>query len=397
MKLWPMIMAAALCCASGAANADEPACTGSALLHAWKQGHAAFEAGHFSTAYATLLPLAENGFAPAQWLVGRMTAEGQGTAKNKSTGWMWLKLAGQRELKLARRDARAVENQLDASAYDNARRQAENWRPKWSPACEQQKNFDATYSIPKNSSLNLDDMIRWWTELVRTVHQSRPDAAAYLLTQPRVMFAELDQNAGVERGKGAANLVVVSAGMRDLPPSEALDRLLPVIRESVNDIALVSVGSAPSISYKGRVLRGYAGAENEDFLNMMRHAIDQSETLPPSLRAKIEMIREIRYEPNFTYGISLSSQTGATFMADRKLPGSGYLSFRLSPQRQSVANAVLSMVASATFAAHPDQPDSDAKQCEIAIDQFQAAKALKLDPRYLEAYSALIKKRNCIK
>lgn len=395
MQFRSMILAAALSCVGGAANADDTACYGSALLKTWKQGHAAFEAGQYGNAYATLLPLAENGFAPAQWLVGRMTAEGQGTAKNKAASWMWLKLAGQREMKLARPYARALEDQLDPTAYDNARRQTENWKPKWSPACEQQQDWDVTLSIPKDSSLKLDDMVRWWADLIRMVRKNDTDAAAYLLTQPRIMFAELDQNAGVERSKKGDNLVVVSASMRNLPLSEAIDRIVPVVRESVNDMALNSVGSPPTITYKGRLLRGYAAAESEPFLDMIRQAINVSDALPPALRAKVQLIREIRYEPNFTYGISLSSQMGTIFVADPNLPGRGYLSFRLSPQRQSVANAVLGIVASATFAAHPDQPDSDAKQCQIALDQFQAVKAMNMGPRYLEAYSAKIKNRHC--
>ncbi|MBI2241563.1 MAG: hypothetical protein HYU59_12270 [Magnetospirillum gryphiswaldense] len=397
MKVPSMILAAALCCAGATASADEPACYGSALLKAWKQGHVAFEAGQYDHAYATLLPLAENGFAPAQWLVGRMTAEGQGTAKDKSAGWMWLKLAGQRELGLARPHARTVENQLDATTYDNARRQAENWKPKWSPACEQQKAWEISLSTPKDSSINLEDMARWWTALIRMTRKNHTDAAAYLLTQPRIMFAELDQNAGVERSKKGDNLVIVSTRMRDLPLSEAAGRILPVVRESVNDIALRTIGPMPNITYKGRILRGYAAEDNEPFLDMMRRAIDQTETLPPSLKAKTQLIREIRYEPNFTYGVSLYNQMGTVFVEDDRMPGRGYLSFRLSPQRQSVANAVLGMVGSATFAAHPGQPDSDAMQCQIAIDKFQAVKAMKLEPRYLEAYSAAIKKRNCIK
>lgn len=397
MQFRSLILAAALCCTSFAAHADEPACYGSALLTAWKQGHTAFEAGQFGKAHATLLPLAENGFAPAQWLVGRMTAEGQGTGKNKSAGWMWLKLAGQRGLKLARPDARTVENQLDATAYDNARRQTENWKPKWSPACEQQQEWEISLTTPKDSSIDLEAMGRWWAAVIRMARKNHSDAAAYLLTQPRIMFADMDQNAGVERSKKGGNVVIVSTRMRDLPPAEAMDRILPVIQEAVNDTALNNSGTMPTITYKGRILRGYAAAENEPFLDMMRRAIDQTETLPPSLKTKTQLIREIRYEPNFTYGVSRYNQMGTVFVENDKMPGGGYLSFHLAPQYQSVSNAVLSLVGSATFAAHPGQPDSDAMQCVIAVDKFQAAKSMKLEPRYLEAYSAAIKKRNCVK
>lgn len=394
MLLRASLVALALCCLAAGAQATPTPCAGPELMEVWKRGHAAFAAGDHALAYPLLQPLAENGFAPAQWLVGRMLTNGEGTTRDEAAGLMWLKLAGMGELKLARPFASALESRLDMTAYEAARRRAENWRAKWTQTCAGVARPDTRFAVDKSAGLDRDALVAWWRSMTQDALARRPEAAPYLLSVGRLLFVDSPQNAGVERLDGEP-VLVISSRLRDLPLTEAAAMVLPAAREAVNEMALVAVGTAPRETYKGRTLRGHAAADSTQFLTLMRSALDLADKLPAPLRDKVALIREIRYEPNFTYGVSLYNEMGSVFVADKRLPGGGYLSFRHPPTHQSPANAVLALLAGASFAANPGQPDGNPMQCLIAADQFKAAEALAMGPRARQDISQTLKKRNC--
>lgn len=84
--LRPLLAGAAL----GAALAFGPVLPASAGLD---EGISAYEAGEFATAMAELKPLADQGNPQAQYYVGRMYANGEGTLKHYSLAHTYLTLA----------------------------------------------------------------------------------------------------------------------------------------------------------------------------------------------------------------------------------------------------------------------------------------------------------------
>ncbi|HXQ14551.1 MAG TPA: tetratricopeptide repeat protein [Caulobacteraceae bacterium] len=55
----------------------------------YEDGKAAYDRKDYQTAYALLLPLAEQGNAMAQWQVGYMTLEGEGAPKDSAVAQVW--------------------------------------------------------------------------------------------------------------------------------------------------------------------------------------------------------------------------------------------------------------------------------------------------------------------
>jgi TPR repeat protein len=72
-----------------------------ALADPWEDGMAAYNRGDYAPAIALFRPLAREGNARAQALIGAMYRRGQGVAKSVPRAFMWLSLAS------ARGDARA--------------------------------------------------------------------------------------------------------------------------------------------------------------------------------------------------------------------------------------------------------------------------------------------------
>ena len=72
-----------------------------ALAGPWEDGMAAYNRGDYLPAIQIVRPLAQQGNARAQGLIGAMYLRGQGVAKSSKRAFMWLSLAS------ARGDAKA--------------------------------------------------------------------------------------------------------------------------------------------------------------------------------------------------------------------------------------------------------------------------------------------------
>jgi TPR repeat protein len=72
-----------------------------ALAGPWEDGMAAYNRGDYAPAIQLFRPLAQQGNAKAQGLIGVMYRKGQGVTKSSGRAFMWLSMAS------ARGDARA--------------------------------------------------------------------------------------------------------------------------------------------------------------------------------------------------------------------------------------------------------------------------------------------------
>jgi TPR repeat protein len=68
----------------------------------YQKGVAAYKSGDYATALREWTPLAKQGNADAQSLLGAMYNEGQGVPKNHKTAVKWYKLAAEQGMPLPR-------------------------------------------------------------------------------------------------------------------------------------------------------------------------------------------------------------------------------------------------------------------------------------------------------
>ena len=379
---------------TGATHAAPSTCYGVELAAAWKQGYDSFARGDYDTAQDVLLPLAENGFAPAQWLVGRMAADGLGTQKDDIAALVWLKLAGLGQIKQARPYASKIESSLGMDGFETVRRRQESWRAKRTASCQDAGPIPTRLGDDGSTKKSPQQLMRWWNDFIADAIDRRPEAIPYLLTLPQVGFVSGLATASIVRYNGQPILLVnESLAERTMP--EALEAVLPAAREVINEIALAAVITAPVESYKGRTLRGFAAGDNQAFLTLMHRAIDMSVKLPPALRQKAERISEIRYEPAFVHGASAADSMAGLFVEDNSIRGGGYVAFKDNPAMSSPANALIILLAGATFAAHPGQGDNHARQCTMIKDALQAARALDMGASIEDHFSRAIGRENC--
>lgn len=361
------------------AQAGAVPCYGRELAEAWQRGHAAFQSGDHDSAQALLIPLAENGFAPAQWLVGRMVASGLGTAKNEEAGYLWLRLARLREFPLARRNSDDIEDRLDYAKASAINAQAERWRPSLRKSCSRAEESDLRFSVAPALSGQKERLYRWWASLVVAGAEIRADAVPYLRSVDRVMFTDDNTvNASILRDDGGS-ILQVSAEMSALPMDKALDLLMPAVREMVNDRMISAVTEAPVQTYRGMLLRGHPGADNAPFFDLWRLTLDMADKLPPALRNKVSTVREIRYWPNMKYGAFVKhTPYKSRYVEDKRAAGGGYLAFQHDAKTVAGAAALGGLLGAHINRVEKVQNQS-ALNCRISRDLLSAATALQWD------------------
>lgn len=380
----------ALC---GAARAESKLCTGTELLELWVKGYQDYAKGNASQAYAILLPLADNGFAPAQWVVGRMLRDGTGTAKDPVAALTWLKLSSHAFMRQARVEARTLSDSLSPEQSDTAWKRVEAWRPRPALLCTGEKTFKLSLDVDDNARRPLEQSKRWWFELMHD-SASRADAPLHMWSAPLILFTHQRANAQIFRSQYGP-VLLVNEDLADRPRAEALDALMPALQELVNEWAMFAVAEREVQTYKGRTLKGYIATDNDAFFKLMRQSIDMSATLPPELRRKSERISEIVYWPRYVHGASATNDYGAVFVPDKHHKNGGFLLFQMPPSVASAAQSTVLMVASASLAAMSENSNHKARECQFLSDYLATAKALQLDARRQTAVAGRIRDLNC--
>jgi TPR repeat protein len=108
----------------------------SALAGPWEEGMAAYNRGDYVPAIELFRPLAAQGNAKAQSIIGVMYRKGQGVAKSSLKAFVWLSLASARGDKQAAAELQEVSSSMKPEELAQAREmmqacEASNYR-----ACE---------------------------------------------------------------------------------------------------------------------------------------------------------------------------------------------------------------------------------------------------------------------
>ena len=114
--LTPLALAAALICGAAApawADVDD--------------GFTAYEAGDYATALKEWRPLAEQGYASAQYNLGLMYGNGEGVPLNYIKAYMWTSLAKAQGNKDAAHNLDLAKSEMTAADISEAQRLATEW------------------------------------------------------------------------------------------------------------------------------------------------------------------------------------------------------------------------------------------------------------------------------
>jgi hypothetical protein len=92
-----------------------------ALAGPWEDGMASYNRGDYLPAMQLFRPLAQQGNAKAQAIVGAMYRKGQGVAKSSAHAFMWLSIAAARGDAVARTEMTEMSRTMSAAELARAR------------------------------------------------------------------------------------------------------------------------------------------------------------------------------------------------------------------------------------------------------------------------------------
>ena len=104
--------------------------SGSVYSDDFQDGVDAYKRQDYKTAYKLWLPLAEQGDADAQVLLGVMYDKGQGVPQDYVLAHMWWNLSGSNGNKDAVTNRNIIEKRMSPSQKEKAQEMARNWKPK---------------------------------------------------------------------------------------------------------------------------------------------------------------------------------------------------------------------------------------------------------------------------
>jgi TPR repeat protein len=102
----------------------------------WEDGMAAYNRGDYMPAIRLFRPLAEQGNAKAQHLIGLMYRKGEGVARNKVRAFAWFSMAAARGDSEARAQLRDVSKTMTALELSQAREMAQTCEASNYRSCE---------------------------------------------------------------------------------------------------------------------------------------------------------------------------------------------------------------------------------------------------------------------
>ena len=96
----------------------------------FKAGEEAHQRGDYATALKEFRPVAQQGDADAQFILGVMYSKGQGVPQDDVQAYMWVNLAAAQGIEDARKARDILAKHMTHAQMDEARRLAREWTPK---------------------------------------------------------------------------------------------------------------------------------------------------------------------------------------------------------------------------------------------------------------------------
>lgn len=344
----------------GAAAAAQD-CASTSFTRAYRAGEAAAVRKDFGEALAAFRPLAEQGLGPAQRWLGRLLADGSGTAADPVDAVRWTARAAAIDAPGAKEQLEALERRLSPDQRAQATAPS-TWRPELGPCLAVDptiKHGEAAshYDFPAiiNHVLNgLGDtaptrrQLEWLARTLEIIRAKEPRFLIYLKSLDGIGFASGGPLAVILRRAGYQPVIVINDQFIDTVSTDKANELARVAAEAIHDL-LVPPSTAMAVeTYRGRTIRTMKTDEGRRFLTLIRQAIDLAETLPPELAALARGTVELRYEPTEDY----DKRGGAIFTGEWRhdASGKGYMAYPRGIELRKPREITLNLVAGGVYA-----------------------------------------------
>lgn len=308
-------LAAAVAAAPTLAHAN--ACSIQTMASAYNAGHASYEAQRFEDARRQWEPLAALGFSPAQARIADMHVSGQGgLARDAKEGLRWAVLAA------AGHDARgaATVARLRQSLGDDAMTEALAAARAWKAAQGGCRDvLDAAPAWVDAQTLRIGiGVVRVHSSFNEAVRQQVRErfpkvigAALNRFPPARLYFQEIaaydvvpgdlyDRYLGWKTERTGKELqLTIGSLLDDTPEFAAHALMLEAAREVYRQMPAAQLYDPFLRRHKGKRLVGssYPDIDNQAFFDLVTKALDMAEQLPAETRRHVEIIDEVRYNP----------------------------------------------------------------------------------------------------
>jgi hypothetical protein len=387
----------ALCCVGlcvgATAGAAAESCDPAAIVDAYRQGEAAYQAQDFAAAAAQFRPLAEQGLGPAQLRLGEIVQAGD--KPDLTQAYHWIALAADAHAPGAAAALANVRQRIGPAQIATDGFTATLWRPNPIWAClaadphvtrpdgTQDYDFDRVINhgptaTPTTAPAHRD----WLAASLETIRTKSPRYRIYLKALngmgftngagPFAMPTERDKLPFVTVNESAMGKISAK------DPAQLLTAVITAVHTALVPEASVEATTRTSITetYKGYTIRTADGAIGQDFLRFAKFAVDMTDQLPPDLLKLARAVTEMRYEPQLAGG----PETFGIFMRDPKTR-QAYLSF-VDRGRRGAANMVVSLVVGGVYLRRggtgPGTADAQRGDCEMEAIKIKTVQALGL-------------------
>lgn len=396
--------------AGGAAAAES--CSPAAIIEAWRQGEAAYQAKNFDAATAQLRPLAEQGLGPAALRLGEMLASGD--KPDLIEAYKWVALAADAHTPgaaaaLAKLSERIGPSQLALNRFTPA-----TWRPTAPWAClagdphvkkpdgTPDYDFERVINRRPSATPTTQQAHRDWLAISLDAIRSKPRYLVYLKALDGIGFVDGAGPIAVPSERGKLPFVLLNQGQMEKvsakDPAPVLTAVTTAVHAALMPGAFTDARSIATVSetYKGVTIRSVGTDAGSGFIRFARSAIDLTDQLPPDLQKLARSVAEIRYEPSLGEARARTVTFG-TFKRDPKT-GQGYMSFAENVGGRAPAWMVVALAGGGIYQRRggaPKPADPSQGDCEIDMVEIRVREALQLSPSETERAKTASSRRGC--
>jgi len=244
----------------------------------YNTGTAAFNAGDYTRAFQEYRQSAHAGNPLAQYMMGRLYAEGRGVGEDKPTAYMWFDLSASNgnSRAITARDAIAAE--MDADEIERAQEMAADWRANRPAIATPIPVPGSTPTVLLDAGANAEVQAAWLVQFAQM--GTAYCRARYGVAEPRVGLLNIGEEGskGTDLTKEAHGLLRAASGIRFVGNVEGRDLLTDEVDVVVTD------GFTGNVALK-TLEGGMKFLRDAVFAAMMSsdEAIKASETLLPLL------------------------------------------------------------------------------------------------------------------
>jgi hypothetical protein len=376
-----------------AAGAAAESCDPAAIIDAYRQAEAAYQAHDFAAAAAQFRPLAEQGLGPAQLRLGEILQAGD--KPDPAQVYHWIALAAETHTPGAAAAVTKLTQQVGPAQVALYRFTPGTWRPSQLWSClavdphvtrpDGTQDYDVTRLInhamaaPTTQRAHTD----WLAAALEAIRTRSPRSLIYLKALYGIRLVDGAGPFAVPSAQDKLPLVIVNQDRMDKVSAKAPDPLLMAVITAVHAVLMpedYTPRTPVTETYKGYTIRTTSDRGGQAFLEFAKKAIDLTDRLPPDLLALARSMTDIRLEPLDAGGAG--ALAFGTFKRDPKT-GQFYMSFVTNSLGRDPGHMTVALTAGGVYlrrATGTARPDTGRTDCELDTVEKRARSAVRVAP-----------------